>query len=168
MIIIKEDFEKFLDYVHLRINLWDPQFLTKIVFDPLQLVRRSKKQTVLWTLPSSTVGWEPSNQPGRVVPHLYAGTRVVGILFPQLPQDDTIPQRVGCHISLNRQVLRNLSFYWHHSGFYNDSMDRLQIEIIITTGLGLLEMTTTLKKERWSNTCVGHFRTMRLRNKYGK
>ena len=72
---------------------------------------------------------------------------LLAFLFPQLPQDDTIPQRVGCHTSLNGQVLRNLSFYWHHSGFYNDSMDRLQIDIIITTGLRLLEMTTTLKKK---------------------
>ena len=72
---------------------------------------------------------------------------LLAFLFPQPPQDDTIPQRVGCHTALNRQVLRNLSFYWHHSGFYNDSMDRLQIEIIIRTGLRLLEMTTTLKKK---------------------
>ena len=69
-------------------------------------------------------------------------------LFPQLPQDGTIPHRVGYHTPLNRQVLRNLSFYWHQSGFYNDSMDQLQIEIIITSGLRLLEMTTTLEKER--------------------
>ena len=26
---------------------------------------------------------------------------------------------------LDRKVLHNLSFYWHHSGFYNDSKDRL-------------------------------------------
>ena len=71
---------------------------------------------------------------------------LLAFLSLQLPQNDTIPQGMGCHTNLNRQVLRNLSFYWHHSGFYNDSMDRLQIEIIITTGLRLLEMTTTLKK----------------------
>ena len=66
----------------------------------------------------------------------------------QLPQNDTIPQRMGCHTKLDRKVLRNLSFYWHHSGFHNDSKDRLQRELIITTGLRLLEMTTKLKKRR--------------------
>ena len=71
---------------------------------------------------------------------------LLAFLFPQLPQDDTIPQRFCCHTSLNRKALRNLSFYWHPSGFYNDSMDQLQIEIIITTGLRFLEMTSTLKK----------------------
>ena len=71
---------------------------------------------------------------------------LLAFLFPQLPQDDTIPQLVGYHTPLNCKVLRNLFCYWHHSGFHNDSMDRLQSEIIITTGLRLLEMTTTLKK----------------------
>ena len=33
---------------------------------------------------------------------------------------------VHCHTTLNRKLLRNLSFYWHHSGFHNDSKDRLQ------------------------------------------
>ena len=71
---------------------------------------------------------------------------LLAFLFLQLPQDDTIPQRVGCHTPLNREALRNLSFYRQYSGFCNDSMDRLQIEIIITRELRLLEMTTTLKK----------------------
>ena len=72
---------------------------------------------------------------------------LLAFLFPQLPQDDTIPQRVGCHTPLNREASRNLSSYLHHSSFYNDSKDRLQSETIITTGLRLLEMTTTFKKE---------------------
>ena len=33
---------------------------------------------------------------------------------------------VHCHTTLNRKLLRNLSFYWHHSSFHNDSKDRLQ------------------------------------------
>ena len=72
---------------------------------------------------------------------------LLAFLFLQLPQSDTIPQRMGCHTTLNRKVLSNLSFYLHYLGFYNDSNHRLKSEIIITTGLRLLEMTTTLKKE---------------------
>ena len=51
----------------------------------LQPVERSLKQTVLETSPYSTVGWAPSNQPDQSVPHLYAGTRVVGIFVPAAP-----------------------------------------------------------------------------------
>ena len=72
---------------------------------------------------------------------------LLAFLFLKLPQNDTIPQGVGCHTALNREVFCNLSSYWHHSSFYNDSKDRLQSETIITTGLRLLEMTTTFKKE---------------------
>ena len=72
---------------------------------------------------------------------------LLAFLFQQLPQNDTIPQRMGCLTTLNRKVFRNLSSYWHHSSFYNDSKDWLQSEIIIKTGLRLLEMTTTFKKE---------------------
>ena len=63
---------------------------------------------------------------------------LLAFLFLQLPQNDTILKGVGCHTTLNMEVLRNLSFYWHHSSFYNDSKDRLQSEIIIATGLRLL------------------------------
>ena len=38
--------------------------------------------------------------------------------------------------------------------------------MIITKGLRLLEMTTALSRSS-SNTCAGHFQTMRLKN-YGK
>ena len=51
----------------------------------LQPVERSLKQTILITLPSSTVGWAPNNHPDQLVPHLYAGTRVVGIFVPAAP-----------------------------------------------------------------------------------
>ena len=63
---------------------------------------------------------------------------LLAFLFLKLPQNDTIPQGVGGHTKLNRKVLRNFSFDWHHSSFYNDSKDRLQSEIIIATGLRLL------------------------------
>ena len=69
---------------------------------------------------------------------------LLAFLFLQLPQNDTIPQGVGCHITLHRQLLRDLSFYCHHSGFYNDSKDPLQSEIRITKGHRLLEMTIAL------------------------
>ena len=73
---------------------------------------------------------------------------LLAFLFQQLPQNDTISQRMSCrHTTLNLEVFRNLSSYWHHSSFYNDSKDRLQNETIITTGLRLLQMTTTFKKE---------------------
>ena len=66
---------------------------------------------------------------------------LLAFLFPQLPQNDTIPQGVVCHTTINRKVFRNLSFYWHQSGFYNDSKDRLQSEMKIAIGLGLLKST---------------------------
>ena len=62
---------------------------------------------------------------------------LLAFLFPQLSQNDTIPQGVGCHT--NRQLFCNLSFYWHQSGFYNDGKDRLQSEMKIAIGLGLLK-----------------------------
>ena len=60
---------------------------------------------------------------------------LLAFLFLQLPQNDTIPQRVGCHATLNREVLRKLSFYWHHLGFYNESKDRLRSEMKFAKGL---------------------------------
>ena len=63
---------------------------------------------------------------------------LLAFLFLMLPQNDTIPRGEICHTTLNREVLRNLSFDCHHSSFYNDSKDRLQSEIIIATGLRLL------------------------------
>ena len=59
-------------------------FFTKIVVEYLQTGssdRRLLKQTFIWTSPSCTVGWAPSNQPDQSVSHLYAGKRVVGIFF---------------------------------------------------------------------------------------
>ena len=50
-------------------------------------------------------------------------------LFLQLPQNDTNPQGVGRHTPHGTWVLRNCSFYWHHSGFDNDSKDRLRNEM---------------------------------------
>ena len=45
----------------------------------------SLKQTLLGTSPSSNLGWAPFNQPELAVPHLNAGTRVVGIFVPAAP-----------------------------------------------------------------------------------
>ena len=64
---------------------------------------------------------------------------LLAFLFLQLPQDDTIPQGVGCHTTLNRKVLRNLSFDWHHSGFHNESTDRLRSEMKFAKGLWVLK-----------------------------
>ena len=66
-------------------------------------------------------------------------TRCWHFFFLQLPQKDTIPQRVGSHTTLNRKVYCNLSLYWLHSGFYNHSKDRLQSEMTIAKGLKLLK-----------------------------
>ena len=81
---------------------------------------------------------------------------LLAFLFLQLPQNDTIPQGVACHITLHRLLFGDLSFYWHHSGLYNESKDPLKSEIIITKGLSLLKMTIALSKMS-SNTCVGQF-----------
>ena len=67
---------------------------------------------------------------------------LLAFLFLQLPQNDTIPQGVGCHTTRKCQVFCNLSSYWHHSGFCNDSKDRLQSEIMtIAKVLSLLKPT---------------------------
>lgn len=63
----------------------------------------------------------------------------LAFLFLQFPQNDTIRQRVGCHTVLKREVLRNLSFYWPHSGYYNDSKDQLQSKMAIAIGLRLFK-----------------------------
>ena len=76
---------------------------------PLQYVGRPLKQIILRTSPSSTVGWEPSNQPDQSVPHLYAGGWV-GIFVPAAPTKWYHPsgsREVGCHITLHRLVLSN-------------------------------------------------------------
>ena len=61
----------------------------------MQPVGRLLKETFLWTSRSSTVGWVLSNQPDQFLPHLYAGTRVFGILgFPKFKskniEDETL------------------------------------------------------------------------------
>ena len=58
---------------------------------------------------------------------------LLAFLFQQLPQNDTIPQGVNCHTTLNHEVFRNFYFDWRHSGFYNDSKDRLQSEMKINS-----------------------------------
>ena len=63
----------------------------------------------------------------------------LAFLFLQFPQNDTIRQRVGCHTALKREVLRNLSFYWPNSGYYNDSKDQLQSKMAIAIGLRLFK-----------------------------
>ena len=156
MIFIKEDFEKFLDYVHLRINLWVLLFLKMFALNSLCTTvtcitawKLQKFVDIVWSTvfhknrvwPSATIraitkvdlplNFTIFHCRMRAIqptwPVCMLAHALLAFLFPQPPQDDTIPQRVGCHTALNRQVLRNLSFYWHHSGFYNDSMDRLQI-----------------------------------------
>ena len=65
---------------------------------------------------------------------------LLAFLFLQLPKNDTIPQRVHCHTKLVQiAVFGEFYFDWLHSGFYNDSKDRLQSEMKITKELGLLK-----------------------------
>ena len=64
------------------------QLLTEIFVDYLQggvKDGRLPKQTVPLISPSSITGWAVINQPEKSAPHLYAGTRVVGILAPAAP-----------------------------------------------------------------------------------
>ena len=65
---------------------------------------------------------------------------LLAFLFLQLPQNDTIPQRVGCRTTLVQiAVSREFCFYWLHLGFYNDSKYRRQSEMKIAKGLRLSE-----------------------------
>ena len=68
---------------------------------------------------------------------------LLAFLFLQLTQNDndSIPQGVGCHTTLVQiTVFREFCFDWLHSGFYNDSKDRLRSEMMkIAKGLRLLE-----------------------------
>ena len=65
---------------------------------------------------------------------------LLAFLFQQLPQNDTIPQRVDCHTKLVQMaVFGEFYFDWPHSGFYNDSKDPLQSDILNTKGVKLLK-----------------------------
>ena len=64
---------------------------------------------------------------------------LLAFLFLQLSRNDTIPQGVHCHTTVNREMLREFYFDWLHSGFYDDNKDRLQSEIKIARGLRLLK-----------------------------
>ena len=86
----------------------------------------SLKQTFLLTSPSSTVGWAPSTSLTRLYHICIVAHVLLAFLFLQLPQNDTIPQRGGSHAPLGTRVLRNCSFYWHHSGFDDNNMGRLK------------------------------------------
>ena len=93
-------------------------------------------------------------------------------LFRQLPPNDTIPEGVGGHTTLNRKVLRNLSFYEHHSGFYNDCNDRLQKEVIIATiAIRINDLRSFLMSYNsgsWpigSETCHAHKQCLCIYNK---
>ena len=102
---------------------YDPQFLTEIVITYLQPVEQSLKQTFLFTLPSSTVG---EHQPTNLTSlhHIcMLAHALLAFLYQQPPQNDSFPEGVGCHTTLNRKLLCNLSFYYHNSGFYNGSSD---------------------------------------------
>ena len=109
---------------------------------------------------------------------------LLAFLFPQLPQNDTTPQRVGSH---RRLVLLkefcNLCFDWLHSGLSNDSKDRLRNGMKIAKGLRLLKFmleylfgslpisgeTRTKQKidhaliKGSSSTCVGYHDSKRLK-----
>ena len=87
------------------------------------------KQTFLQTLPSSTIGYH--------IPFL--AHVLLAFLFLQLQRNDTIPQGVDRHTTVNREMLREFYFDWLHSGFYDDNKDRLQIEMKIARGLRLLK-----------------------------
>ena len=89
------------------------------------------KQTFLQTLPSSTIGY--------YIPFL--AHVLLAFLFQQLSRNDTIPQGVDRHTTVNRDMLREFYFYWLHSGFYDDNKDRLQSEMKIARGLRLLKST---------------------------
>ena len=59
---------------------------------------------------------------------------LLAFLFLQLPQNDTSPQGVPCHTKLVQiAVFGEFYFDWLHSGFYNDSKDRLQSEMKINS-----------------------------------
>ena len=61
-----------------------PQFSTFMLMDHVQH-EVQLKQTCLVTLPSSTVGLGPFNQPVESVPHLLGETHDVGIFDPAFP-----------------------------------------------------------------------------------
>ena len=87
--------------------------------------------------------------------------------FLQLPQNDTIPQVVGSHTTLNRKVYCNLPFYWLHSGFYDNSKDQLQSEMRIAKTF-FLTLSTELK---WKLATVKSFKadvsSIRCKTLYG-
>ena len=59
--------------------------------------------------------------------HIYMLAHVLlAFLFLQLPQNDTIPHGVARHTPLGAGLLRNYSFYLHHSGFDDHNMGRLK------------------------------------------
>ena len=179
MIIIKEDFEKFLDYVHLRINLWVLLFLKIFALNSVCATvtcitawRLQKFVDIVWStvfhrnrvwVSATNRAITKADGPLKF-PIFHCRMRAIQPTWPvcttsacfhtrcwhfcSCSSHKTIPSlRVDCHTPLNREALRNLSFYRHYSGFCNDNMDRLQIEIIITRELRLLEMTTTFKKK---------------------
>ena len=66
---------------------------------------------------------------------------LLAFLFLKLQRNDTIPQGVDRHTTVNREMLREFYFDWLHSGFYDDNKDRLQSEMKIARGLRLLKST---------------------------
>ena len=62
-------------------------------------------------------------------------------LLSQSAHGRTALRRLKAQQHLNRKVLP-IFFYWHHSGFNNDSKDRLQSEMTIAKGLRLLNFNS--------------------------
>ena len=60
---------------------------------------------------------------------------VVDIFSSQSVQQQ--PERTSVLQEQQHDLLSNLSFYWHHSGFDNYNMGRLVNEINITKGCGI-------------------------------
>ena len=133
----KEDCVKSLKKVYHSINvntamisLWIPNRNLCWVFT----TGRTIKETFLRTSSSSTEVWAPSNQLERSVPHLYAGTRVVGFLLLQLPQNETISQGIVCHSTLVQiWEFCDSFFYWHRSNLYkyHGSTTKLKMIVVI-------------------------------------
>ena len=157
-----EDFAKSLKYVYLRIILWVPLFLE--FFASHSICTTVAWVTSRWVKFVEEVGstifdWNSDCifATVRTIPKadlpfnftiFHCSMSIIQLTWPfcttsvcwhthfwQFPPNDTIPEGVGGHTTLNRKVLRNLSFYEHHSGFYNDCSDRLQKEVIIATGV---------------------------------
>ena len=83
---------------------------------------RLRKWTALVTIPSSTVGWTPPNQPGHAVPHLESvGGHEVGIRIPGLfrkryqPTFSWLSHLSSSSFSMSRSSSFRTVWSWHGS-----------------------------------------------------